>query len=136
MSLVQISWRPGPKALRKFGVVVIIGLALIGLVLQFLADQPQVAYILYGAAGLLGLPALTGTRVALPGYWLWMGVAFVMGHIMGRVLLSAVYYGLITPMGLGRRLVIDKLTLRRRSVDTYWTDIKSEGESARYERLF
>jgi hypothetical protein len=136
MSLVQIRWRPGPGELRKFGVVVIIGLALIGLALQFFMGHPRSAWVLYGAAALLGLPALTGTRAALPGYWLWMGVAFVVGNIMGRVLLSAVYYGLITPMGLGRRAVSDRLSLRRRRVDTYWTDIESKDESARYERLF
>jgi hypothetical protein len=136
MSLVQISWRPGPKELRKFGIVVLIGLGLIGLVFQFAVKSSDMAYILYGAGLVLGLPALTGTQIALPGYWLWMGIAFVMGHIMGRVLLSVVYFGLITPMGLIRRLVNDKLRLKRRAVHTYWTEINTPDEAERYERLF
>ena len=38
----------------------------------------ELAWGIYAAAGILGLPALTGTAIGLPGYWLWMGVAFVM----------------------------------------------------------
>jgi hypothetical protein len=136
MSIVSISWRPDKKALRKFGLVVIIGLCLIGLFFQFYLEKTTTAYALYAAAAILGLPALTGTAIALPGYWLWMGIAFVMGNIMGRVLLSILFYGLITPMGFVRRMSNDKLRIRRKSRESYWVDIRSEGEEGRYERLF
>ena len=108
----------------------------LGLVVQFAVENQDIACIFYVAAAALGLPALTGTFVALPGYWLWMGVAFVMGNIVSRVLLAAVFYGLMTPMGLIRRLFDDKLRLRRRAVESYWTDIRSDGDEARYHRLF
>ena len=136
MSIVSISWRPDAKALRKFGLVVIIGLGLIGLLFQFYLQKTTTAYALYAAAAILGLPALTGTAIALPGYWLWMGIAFVMGNIMGRLLLSILFYGLITPMGFVKRLSNDKLRIRRKPRESYWVDIRSEGEEGRYERLF
>jgi hypothetical protein len=136
MAFVSISWRPDKKALRSFGLVVIIGLGLIGLFFQLWLEKPDVAYILYVAGAVLGLPGLTGTVIGLPGYWLWMGVAFVMGNIVGRVLLSVVYYGLITPMGTVRRALNDKLRLKRPQVESYWTDIEDKEEDTRYERLF
>ncbi len=137
MSIVSIRWRPDAVELRKFGVVVIIGMCLIGLVFQFLFGNSDVAYVLYVVGAVLGLPGLTGTVIALPGYWLWMGVAFVMGNIVGRVLLSVIYYTLFTPIGLARRMLgADKLQLGRVNIDSYWKDIDTEGEDTRYERQF
>jgi hypothetical protein len=136
LSLVNIAWRPSPKELRKFGVVVMVGLAIIGLVFQFWLRNASAAYGIYIAGLVLGLPALTGWPVALPGYWLWMGIAFVMGNIMGRLLLSVFYFGLFTPMGLLRRLVNDKLQLRAKGASTYWHDLPSTDETSRFERQF
>jgi hypothetical protein len=136
MSLVNISWRPDARTLRRFGVVVIVGFCLIGLFFQFWAGERTVALFAYGAAAVLGIPALTGTIIGLPGYWLWMGVGFVMGNIVGRVLLSVLYYGVITPIGVVRRQIVDKLQLRRYPKESYWVDIDSEGERSRYERQF
>lgn len=136
MALVELNWRPDAKALRKFGVVVIVGLGVIGLALQLWGGRADLAWLVYGAAAVIGLPALTGTVVALPGYWLWMGMAFVMGNIMGRLLLALVYYGLITPMGLVRRLFTDPLMRRRPGVDSYWVEVDATGEKTRYERQF
>lgn len=113
-----------------------IGLGIIGAIFQFLVHSVTAAYGIYIAAGILGVPALTGLPIALPGYWLWMGIAFVMGNIMGRVILAVVFYGLITPMGLVRRLVNDKLQIRARGRSSYWKDIPNENEADRYERQF
>lgn len=136
MSMVSINWRPASKELRKFGITVLIGFGIIGLIFQLVADNMTAAYIAYIAGAVLGLPALTGTAVALPGYWLWMGIAFVMGNIMSRLLLGVFFYGLITPMGLVRRLANDKLRLRRPAVDSYWTDLPDDGGKDRFERQF
>ncbi len=137
MSLVDIRWRPDPKELRKFGLVVIIGMGLLGLVFQFLLEQEKVAMVLYAIGAVLGLPGLTGTVAALPGYWAWMGFAFVVGNIMGRVLLTVIYYLMFLPMGVGRRAFgNDPLQLRRRSADSYWKDLQTGDEAGRYERQF
>ncbi len=137
MSIVDINWRPDPRGLRKFGLTVIVGMALIGLLFQFWFERTTVAINLYAAGGVLGLPALTGTVIGLPGYWLWMGIAFVMGNIVSRILLGLIYYLLFTPLGLVRRLMgADKLALRRRQVDSCWVDIKADDEKSRFERQF
>jgi hypothetical protein len=136
VSLVNISWRPGPKELRKFGLVVIIGLSIIGAIFQFWVGNASAAYGVYIAAAVLGLPALTGLPIALPGYWVWMGIAFVMGNIMGRLVLSVVFFGLFTPMGLVRRLLNDRLQLRAKGATSYWRDLPSDDDSIRYERQF
>lgn len=135
--MVEIDWRPDERALRKFGVVVIVGMAVVGAAFRFAFHEPGAAQLCWIASGVLGLPALTGTAVGLPGYWLWMGIAFVMGNIMSRVLLTLIYVVVFTPLGLLRRsLGGDALALRKRKADSYWVDVKGGSGSTGYERQF
>lgn len=137
MSMVRIDWHPDAPALRRFGVVVLVAFAIIGAVFRFGTDDPEVGVWVWIAGAVLGLPGLTGTVVALPGYWVWMGIAFVMGNIMSRVLLTAIYYGMFTPIGLARRMLgKDPLQLRRRDTRSYWRDLEGGSASTGYERQF
>jgi polyferredoxin len=137
MSLVAIDWHPDSRALRRFGLTVLAGLGLIGALLWFWSEARTAALVAWGSGAVLGLPGLTGTRAALPGYRLWMGVAFVLGSVMGRVLLGLVWYGLITPMGLVMRLGgRDRLALRRREAVTWWRDLPPPDGPERHERQF
>ena len=113
-----------------------IGFGIIGLIFHFATGNLRGAYACYIAGTALGLPALTGTAIALPGYWIWMGVAFVMGNIMSRLLLGTFFYLVITPMGLIRRMVIDRLRVRRPKLKSYWTDLPVDGGRDRFERQF
>jgi hypothetical protein len=137
LSIVDINWRPGPRGLLKFGLTVMIGFALLGLLFQFWFERQTVAFVLYAAGGALGLPALTGTVIGLPGSWLWMGIAFVLGNIVSRILLGLIYYLVFTPLGLLRRLTgADPLALRRGRADSYWVELHDDDEASRYERQF
>jgi hypothetical protein len=138
MSLVKIDWKPSAKSLRSFGLVVLIGLGVFAAVLYFWLGQKESGIVAAIAAAVLGLPGLTGTRIALPGYWLWMGIAFVMGNIMSRVIMAIIYYGVLTPTGLLMKIFgIDKLNLKRKPVATYWKNISEPQAAAeRYERQF
>lgn len=137
MALVQIDWRPDAAEMRKFGVVVMAGMAIIGAVFHFGLDNAVVARGCWIAGAVLGLPALTGTALGLPGYWLWMGIAFVMGNIMSRVLLSLIFFLLVTPMGILRKaLGNDPLSLKKETTDSYWVDVKGDSGSTGYERQF
>jgi hypothetical protein len=136
MSLVQIEWSPVKKGLRDFGKAMLIGFGLIGLLFWWQVGFAACAWLwAFGAvAGVLGL---TGTKAAMPFYWAWMGIAFVMGNIMSRVLVVLFYYGMITPFGLVMRLAgRDKLQLHAKGRDTYWHDIPPAPDKTRYERQF
>lgn len=81
--------------------------------------------------------ALTGTRLGLPLYYFWMGIAFVMGNIMSRVIIVLIYYGVVTPLSfLGRIVGRDRLQLKKPKTDTYWHDISLPAEPEKYERQF
>jgi hypothetical protein len=138
MSMVNIDWRPDSKGLRKFGLVVLIGCGIIGLVFQFGLEKETAAKVVYIVGAVVGLTAITGSKIGLPGYWVWMGFAFVMGNVMSRVLLTIVYFGLFTPMGFFMRLFgRDSLSLKKPQAQTYWRDMEPPAKGpAGYERQF
>jgi hypothetical protein len=142
MSLISINWNPDTKELRKFGWTVLIGLGLMGTFLYFAPfimeePKPLAAKVCWSIGASVALFGISGTRAALPFYWIWMSFAFVMGNIVSRLVLIAFYFGVIIPIGLLMRITgRDKLKLRRQSVDSYWCDITLVNDQPRYKRQF
>ncbi|MBA3632057.1 MAG: hypothetical protein H0W58_04480 [Acidobacteria bacterium] len=143
MSLVKLNWKPSPKELRQFGAIFGSGFLLIGLVKylwiwNWLFERNEKLGLIFIFIGIVGgAIGLTGTKLALPLYWVWIGIAFVLGNIMSRVVITLIYYGIITPMSFVARLLgRDKLQLKKRAVQSYWQDISLPHEPEKYERQF
>lgn len=122
------------RELRKFGVLMTVILAAIGSLL-FFNDHTRAAVVLWSVAGLfvalqLSLPVL---RVVFRG---WMMFAGVLGWVNAKIILTVLFYGVITPTGLIMRL------LGKRPVDcafrdgkpTAWQDCPRDGHD--YHRMF
>ena len=94
------------KALRSFGYVV--GGVLVGVAVFILWrrgwEPGTVVYVLGGIGGALMVLGLVLPVILRPIYRVWMGLAFVLGFIMTRVLLTLVFYLVVTPIGLLLRL--------------------------------
>jgi hypothetical protein len=138
MSLVKINWHPDEDGLRRFGTAMIVGFSAIGIVLLWFGKPltyPLICFIVGAVTGMLGL---TGTKAALPVYWLWMGAAWCMGQLMSRLALALFFFGMITPMAFLMRLLgRDRLRLRRAERPTYWVDAAPQpAEPRRYQRQF
>ncbi|MHC4563866.1 MAG: SxtJ family membrane protein [Planctomycetota bacterium] len=135
MALVTINWRPSPRHLRHFGLTMLGGFGLIGLLMMTVGNRPIAPYVAWGFGAVAGVLGLTGTKAALPIYWAWMAIAFVMGNIISRLALIAAFLLVVTPISLLMRLTgRDRLRLKRRSVDTYWQDAPTIKASDGYER--
>jgi len=93
----------GTAQLRKFGLLVGGIFCAIGLWPALIrGGDPRVWTLVVG--GLLVVPALVAPRALAPVYRVWMAAAEGLGWVNTRILLGIVFYGLITPMGLIRRL--------------------------------
>ena len=143
MSLVKLNWRPNPKELRQFGGIILVGFLLIGAAKLFwpwswpIHRAPRTGVIFMIVGLVVGSIGLTGTRLALPFYYAWLSIAFVLGNIMSRVIVAAIFDLVITPMRLFAALIgRDKLALKNQKVDTYWHDISLPREPEKYERQF
>ena len=143
MSLIKLNWTPGRKELRSFGAIFLGGFVLIGLLKYFwpferiFTQNKTVGFWLIVLGVVVGGIGLTGTKLALHFYWLWLGIAFVMVNIMSRIIIAAIYFLVFTPMRLISSLVgRDKLQLKKRTTNSYWLDISLPKEVEKYERQF
>jgi len=105
---LEVNWHPGQTALRRFGVTLWLGLAVVESVLLVLAHG-------YGAVtavaqtvtmtGLLLLPVgLTFPRLLLPFYYPWFILGCIAGLIISNVLLALFFYSFFTVYALVLRL--------------------------------
>ena len=91
------------KQLRSFGLIVGGVFALIGWwPVLIRGNDPRIWAVL--AAALLIIPALLWPSSLSPAYKGWMALGNVLGWINTRVILGAVFYLVVTPIGVVRRL--------------------------------
>lgn len=94
--------RPDPKQLRHFGLIVGGIFALIGLwPLVVRGDGPRLWALALTAA--LAVPALVLPRSLTYVHRVWMAAGEALGWINTRIILSVIFYGLVTPMGIVMR---------------------------------
>jgi FtsH-binding integral membrane protein len=125
------------KALRNFGFLMACVLLIVGgwLWWKSAATWP---YVL-GAAALLAVISFAAPMSLKPFYRVWMVFALIMGWVMTRVVLTLVYYLVLTPIGLLGRVFGEQFLHLKRSKDsdTYW--VRRTGparEKGDYERQF
>jgi len=87
------------------------GMAMVLLLLLFYLKTRRDG-LLYAAA-ILHVVNMIVPRIFAPIAVLWLGLSHVLGTVMSKVLLSVLYFGLVTPIGALRRLLgKDSLQLR------------------------
>jgi hypothetical protein len=123
--------------IRKFGITIGLFLIILAGVLFWRGRNAFEIPLVLGIA--LCVLGLTIPIVLKPIYWIWMIFAIILGWIMTRVILSLLFYVVITPIGLFSRMSGNRfLDLNwDKSKDTYW-NYRTTGQSNTedYERQF
>lgn len=136
MALLEIRWHPSPRELRVFAALqmVFFGFVAAG-VHRRTGSVPLVAAVL-GVSAVVGILGLAVPKAIRPVYVGWMAALYPLGWVVSHVLMLAVYYGVVTPVGLLMRLAGRDPMQRRldRSASTYWSPRKTEPPAARYFR--
>ena len=140
----DVDWRPDRVAVRRFARSLVIGVPAIAatwVVIQRLSlgvwDVLPAASIAASGAG-AGLVFWAVPSVARPFYVLWYGVACSIGLVVSNLLMLVIYYFVLTPIGVVRK-VSGRYALDRhfdRSLPTYWKEAPPPAEPARYLRQF
>ena len=131
--MIEIDWKPTPRMLRQWAVLVAAALAAVGSLFHFVdwgvfAAGRRIAPFLWGFGAFALVTAGTGTRIGLPAYWAWMAFVLVVGTAIGTAALGAVYFLVVTPLGLAARLVgRDRLELRGVRGRSMWRAIPNGG---------
>jgi hypothetical protein len=108
------------KDLRKFGLTVGAVLVIIGGFL-FYFEKPSAIY--FGGIGLfLILTGLIYPAILKPLNKFWMGLAIVLGFVMSRIILSILFYLILTPISFLAKIFGKKFMELKydKSAETYW----------------
>lgn len=125
------------EAVKKTGITVGVVLILISLLLWYLGKTTFVYFSIAG--GLFVIFALIAIPVLRPFHKLWMMLALAMGFVMSRVILTLLYYLVLTPIGLFAKIVGKKFMPLGfdKNASSYWE--KRENmvkQQIDYERQF
>ena len=123
--------------LRKFGLTVGIVLAGIGALLFYFEKPSAIYFTVIG--GSLILFGIVFPQLLKPLNKLWMGLAIVLGFIMTRVILTTLFYLVITPIGFLAKIFGKKFMELKynSSAKTYWEKRSSiQKKPIDYERQF
>ena len=106
--------------IRNFGLT--IGAVLIAIVMLLFWKVKQSYHILMTVGVVLCVTSLILPVILKPFYFAWMTFAVILGWFMTRVILSLIFYGIVTPIGLFSRLLGKEfLNLKlNKTENTYW----------------
>jgi hypothetical protein len=139
MSVVQINRDPSRRQLNQFGFIWLGFLALFGVIAQLKFDNPEVARLLWIAAVVVPVVGWI-----LPQFMrlVFLGMSYLawpIGFVVSHVVLAAVYYLVLTPIGLLTRVFGYDSMLRRfdRDATSYWIERpRKDTAPGRYFRQF
>ncbi|GIK61590.1 MAG: hypothetical protein HND39_08310 [Ignavibacteriota bacterium] len=108
------------KDLRKFGLTVGSVIAVIGIVLFYFEKSSAVYFAVIG--GILIFLGVVFPRLLKQLNKFWMGLAIVLGFIMTRIILTTLFYLVITPIGFIAKIFGKKFMILKydTSAETYW----------------
>ena len=124
------------KDLKNFGFIIGIILSLFGL---FLFYRRIDYFIYFVSVGLIFLSlGLIAPKILKPIYKVWMTFAVIIGWIMTRLILSVLFYSVITGIAILTRIIgKDFLNLKINNKESYWNNRDSDYElNQDYEKQF
>jgi hypothetical protein len=130
-----------PKNVKQFAwLFALIGMVIIPAIIWYKHDG-EVGEAGIGAFGIGTLFLLIGIirfQILNPIYKVWMLLALLMGLVMTKVIITIVYYIVMTPIGLVKRRDLNKSMHLKfiKSDATYWVKKEANENPKRLERLF
>ena len=129
--------RETKKDLRKFGLTVGGVLILLAAVLFYFTKPSAVYFAVIG--GILVLLGITYAQALKPLTKIWMGLAIVLGFFMSRLILTILFYFVLTPIAILAKLFSKKFMPIKpdKNISSYWEKRSAAAKQhIDYERQF
>ncbi len=136
MAVLEINKNPSRRDLAVFGLLFLLFAGVAGAGLYFRTGAHEAGMIVW-----IGGAAVWALYVAIPPlrrliYLGWIYLTFPIGFVLSHAILAAVFYLVVTPIGLLMRLFGNDPMRRRfdRAASTYWVEHDPHRDPARYFR--
>lgn len=115
---------PTRKQIRQFGLLVGTVLILIGLWQWRQGSFETGRLVLWSVGGFLVLAGLTAPMILKPLYAVWMKLAHALAWLNTRIIISLLFFLVITPIGFIMRLIKRDLLNEKinQGAKSYWAD--------------
>lgn len=136
--MIELNLNPSRKDLRVFAVLFWVFFGIVAVVVSRRVDSTIIPLIIAAVATVVGIVGLAVPRLVRPVYVVWMVAAFPIGWLLSHVLMAAIYYLVVTPLGLAMR-AIGRDPMQRgfdRNTKTYWIARTNQTDSSRYFRQY
>jgi len=146
-SLAHIDWKPDRSVLRNFGLIALVAFGVFGALARWHVypfaglSAPAGAYtaiVLWLLAAYCGFFAFAAPAAVKPIYLVLTVVTYPIGFVLSYVVMAAMYYAVITPVGLIFK-IIGRDPMRRSfdpAAPTYWIRRRPPAGARRYFRQF
>jgi hypothetical protein len=127
------------KSIRSFAYVMAGAFFILAMLVFFFGQIRERSFWIAGIAALFLLMFWFLPALLKPLYIFWMLLSFVLGWLMSRLLLTLLFFLVITPIGLVMRLFGKDILQQKTDVQriSYWIKRSPETISAeRYEKQF
>ncbi|HTL48581.1 MAG TPA: SxtJ family membrane protein [Verrucomicrobiae bacterium] len=127
-----------PKKLKEFGRLVGGIFAVLGAFVVWRGHHPETGKVFLAVSVLLLVPGFAFPSVLKIPYRLWMGLALVIGAVMSRVILTLVFFLVLTPLSLLAKLRKEHLLdlVYSKDKETYWEKKENAENPQSYERQY
>ena len=128
--MTTINWKPSPREMRQWAMILAPALGLVGSLFYFVdwgifSGGQGFAKFLWSFGALAFATGITGTKLGLPAYCVWMGFVYVVSSVITYTALTLVYLLVVTPLALLARLLgRDRLQLRASGRGSYWHSLE------------
>ena len=125
------------KKLRNFGLLVGGIVILISIWFYFKKSNYTTSYILLIFGAILVLSGIVVPLLLKVPYKIWMGLSFAIGWVVSRILITSLYFIVVTPLGLIAKLVGKKFLDRDYDdkKDSYWI-LKPNNKKIDYKKMY
>jgi hypothetical protein len=138
VSLIRIDHHPSRRQLLVFAVLWLVFFGILGKVVLSRTGCLPAAWAIWGLAALVPAAGCVVPEVLRLAYVGMMYVSFPIGFVVSFLILAAVYYLAVTPIGLAMRLFGYDPMCRRfdPKAETYWSPRPTERQPESYFRQF
>jgi hypothetical protein len=138
MALLDKGRAPSASELRYFGFILAAFGAVLAAIVFYASGSVTAAHVIWIVGAVLGLVYYAVPPLKHPLYEVWMRLLYPIGWLISHVLVGAVYYLVLTPIGLVMRLFGRDVLARRRAerASSYWRPLGEPDSPQRYFQQF
>jgi Saxitoxin biosynthesis operon protein SxtJ len=120
------------KTITSFALIVSGALLAIAAYQRWRGAEPWVVMTLVSIAAVLSLLSAVAPALLRPVYRVWMRIGETLGWINTRIILTLVFFLVVTPTGIVMRLLRRSPMEPAHKGDSYWTDVEPHSYGDRH----